>query len=290
MKIALDKKLCKVFPHLYYQRHQDMQRTCMCWGFECGNGWYEPLYELSRNLEKKNREIFAKYRLRIEAAQVKEKYGTLRFYFDIHRYGTPLNYMYGSFLLKCADLMHRIFRFKLRYVVDAKAYEQYEWVERSLDTIKAWNKEFDENSYDVKRYKFEDGKWYEYTKIYHPGKGHNEPVRFAKLYDWYTRLQRYGNLRLRDNDIEYPETLMDEIYAFANDEVNHAEQECAKRCEECGAMLTDTSAAVTRGWIKYVCESCASKMEVEYTKRDKKTYYKGTLVKNAKKRTSTKKE
>jgi len=70
MKDELDKILVKEFPNLYRDRHGKMQDTCMCWGFECGDGWFEIIKELSAKLEP----------LDVVALQVKEKFGGLRFY------------------------------------------------------------------------------------------------------------------------------------------------------------------------------------------------------------------
>jgi hypothetical protein len=57
----------------------------MCWGFECGDGWYRIIKEAAEKLEPLIVAEIAKdpggwnagyYR----ASQIKEKYGTLRFY------------------------------------------------------------------------------------------------------------------------------------------------------------------------------------------------------------------
>jgi hypothetical protein len=57
-----------------------MKNTAMCWGFDCGDGWFLILLALSEKLE---RLILARpedERENFRAVQVKEKYGTLRFY------------------------------------------------------------------------------------------------------------------------------------------------------------------------------------------------------------------
>lgn len=61
---------------LYAQRRMPMNSTCMCWGFECGDGWFGLLDRLSAKLEAINQ----KGQFKIEASQVKEKFGSLRFY------------------------------------------------------------------------------------------------------------------------------------------------------------------------------------------------------------------
>jgi hypothetical protein len=60
------------FPNLYKNHSKSMQETCMCWGFECGDGWFELIKGLSETLEP----------LGIVAEQVKEKFGTLCFYIE----------------------------------------------------------------------------------------------------------------------------------------------------------------------------------------------------------------
>lgn len=77
-------KMMEEFPILYQQKSLSMTETCMCWGIECGEGWYFPLRDLSNKLESLN-ETFGKiYGFEIQAAQVKSKYGILHFYWEIH--------------------------------------------------------------------------------------------------------------------------------------------------------------------------------------------------------------
>ena len=40
MNDALDKYLCEKYPKIFSERHGNMQETCMCWGLECGDGWF----------------------------------------------------------------------------------------------------------------------------------------------------------------------------------------------------------------------------------------------------------
>jgi len=45
------KKLLKRFPLLYRGYYKDMRQTCMCWGFSCGDGWFDLLWMLSLAIE-----------------------------------------------------------------------------------------------------------------------------------------------------------------------------------------------------------------------------------------------
>ena len=51
MKQELQDKLYKNFPKLFAQKDMDMKETCMCWGFECGNGWFTILDQLMSNIQ-----------------------------------------------------------------------------------------------------------------------------------------------------------------------------------------------------------------------------------------------
>jgi hypothetical protein len=51
MKQELDKLLCEKYPKMMVNRNKDMQETCMCWGFECGDGWYNILNQLMGNIQ-----------------------------------------------------------------------------------------------------------------------------------------------------------------------------------------------------------------------------------------------
>ena len=71
------------FPILFQNKDKPMTETCMCWGIECPKGWYNILEQLCTELEYSNMESVAKWGMAIVAEQVKEKFGTLRFYFDV---------------------------------------------------------------------------------------------------------------------------------------------------------------------------------------------------------------
>lgn len=72
MDKKLEAKLVDKYPTLYSRYGGDIKETCMGWGMSCGDGWFKLLDELSANLEPLN----------VVAAQVKEKFGGLRFYIE----------------------------------------------------------------------------------------------------------------------------------------------------------------------------------------------------------------
>ncbi len=51
MRDELDALLCEKYPKMMVNRNKPMQETCMCWGFECGNGWFNILDQLMSNIQ-----------------------------------------------------------------------------------------------------------------------------------------------------------------------------------------------------------------------------------------------
>ena len=84
MRQELDKLLCEKYPKMMVNRNLPMTETCMCWGFDCGDGWYNILNQLMGNIQhhidwkNRNGEVVPQVIL----DQVKEKFGTLRFYYS----------------------------------------------------------------------------------------------------------------------------------------------------------------------------------------------------------------
>ncbi len=83
MKQELDDLLCKKYPKIFAERHLSEMQTCMCWGFSHADGWFNIIDQLCANIqnhidwkEKQGHAI-----PQVVAEQVKEKFGTLRFYY-----------------------------------------------------------------------------------------------------------------------------------------------------------------------------------------------------------------
>lgn len=72
MKTELTDFLNETFPNLYKSHYGRGM------GFECGDGWFSLIYDLSYKLEKEIEKLPEEERP--IATQVKEKFGTLRFY------------------------------------------------------------------------------------------------------------------------------------------------------------------------------------------------------------------
>jgi hypothetical protein len=129
MKRELDSQLCEKYPLIFKDRNADMRTTAMCWGLECGDGWYNIIDVLCGLLTSDYRQAKSRYdsikdkvgqvanewskkivtqeqideakakldeeTLKVPVAvQVKEKFGGLRFYVQA---ATDKHYQYISF-------------------------------------------------------------------------------------------------------------------------------------------------------------------------------------------------
>ena len=89
MKQEYDTYLCTTYPKMFVNRYKPMTETTMCWGFECGNGWYNIINQLCANIQhhidwrNRKNELNPNQPIvpQVTVDQVKEKFGTLRFYY-----------------------------------------------------------------------------------------------------------------------------------------------------------------------------------------------------------------
>jgi hypothetical protein len=96
MNHTLEQVLVENFPKIFEGYHTDPQTSAMSWGFEVDDGWYNIIY-LGCQLIQYHLDWKEKQRMylvetnhpsipepipQLVATQVKEKFGTLRFYYD----------------------------------------------------------------------------------------------------------------------------------------------------------------------------------------------------------------
>jgi len=80
MNKKLELLLVKKYPSIFRNYGGDMVKTCMHWGFEHEDGWFMLLYKACKDIQ----EICNTYNIEFIAEQIKEKFGGLRWYYDIH--------------------------------------------------------------------------------------------------------------------------------------------------------------------------------------------------------------
>jgi len=73
------REILKKYPKIFAQKDLPMTQTCMCWGLDVGEGWLWLIDALCESIQEIV-DSTTKYE-QVEATQVKEKYGGLRFYY-----------------------------------------------------------------------------------------------------------------------------------------------------------------------------------------------------------------
>lgn len=76
MNKNLELKLKNAFPKLLIEMYGEPAKTWMAWGISCDDGWYDIIYKLCDEIQQWS----DKSGIQITAKQIKEKFGTLKFY------------------------------------------------------------------------------------------------------------------------------------------------------------------------------------------------------------------
>jgi len=61
MTPELENKLIKQFPMIFADRYASMTHTCMCWGMECGDGWYDIIYLACLGIKEEYKKMYPWY-------------------------------------------------------------------------------------------------------------------------------------------------------------------------------------------------------------------------------------
>ena len=86
MKTELDEMLCTKYPKIFKNRHGDMRTTAMCWGLECGDGWYNILNQLCGNIQhhinesRKSKARAIRFNRALRRAKVGDKAGLINYF------------------------------------------------------------------------------------------------------------------------------------------------------------------------------------------------------------------
>lgn len=124
MDSKLNNRIYEAFPEFF--KHKDnIQVSLMGWGCECSDGWFDIIWELltSIYLTIDDKDEF-------ELLQIKEKYGTLRVYFDFESNEIKYNLPYK---------FNQITKYKVQRVFDyvrhlLGIYTKYEIINHNVDT------------------------------------------------------------------------------------------------------------------------------------------------------------
>lgn len=98
MSPELQNKLFEEYPELFSNKNKSPRESCMAWGIECGDGWYDLLSAVCWRISQHEENIADRVRIRtqnekpndqsdldyipVKFDQVKEKFGGIRLYYS----------------------------------------------------------------------------------------------------------------------------------------------------------------------------------------------------------------
>ena len=235
--------------------------TGRCW--ECGSGWYNVLADASRQIEGLN-VLGRPYGVKIVSSQIKEKFGTLRWYYDIVRRQTFPERVIGKILPSFN------YDFKMQRVEIEPPSTYQETREVTQEEYDEANKSRWINAIYTKDEK--TGKFYRTITVQKCAKVEYRPTRLKAFYRLRNRILdfkiKFGSLMDKIFDSNDQDAIVALLESKMDEIVNKAEKACWRVCERCGRTIgEDWSPRVeTSGWITYICQECAARTIIERQK------------------------
>jgi hypothetical protein len=94
MKVELETQLFETYHKIFKEKDLPETQTCMCWGVSCGDGWFTLLDKLCAWLQfQTDKNAYPQ----VVADQVKEKFGTLCFYYHLEDTEASLKNQEGAY-------------------------------------------------------------------------------------------------------------------------------------------------------------------------------------------------
>ena len=97
MRQELQDKLYEKYPNLFSNKDKSIQQSCLAWGIECNDGWYDLLSAVCWKIFQHEKNITDRVRIRnennkendqsdleyqpVKFDQIKEKFGGIRIYY-----------------------------------------------------------------------------------------------------------------------------------------------------------------------------------------------------------------
>ena len=258
---------------LYCGRCKSIRDSLMPFGWEHGDGWNDKVAALSYRLEALNVLFYRKYGVRIEAMQVKEKFGTLRFYYEVVVEPTFLTRIVLKAVPRLLEgirgLIERNVDFDVHYVAISEKTYREEWFEIPKEDYEARKiPDCVENNFGWK-FREENGKYFRNVCVCISPKYRIVARRHKFLYficKFFKRLSFILDFSRFVKPSREQTVIHEFMLDLADRYIRDAEEECYGRCEVCGREIgTDYSPrCVTKGWIRYVCEKCANETNEKY--------------------------
>lgn len=247
---------------LYCMHKKPMTETCMCWGLDVPNVWLNEIDDLSKKLEGMNSLVYPVHKVRIQADQVKNKFGILHYYFSVMIDPPALINAYENTVELAMRLIRKI-NFKLKMVTDKEAYDETIKDNIPADKVDEEKKRYEHCS-NVEIIDQPDGTAIKKSVFHHCKQVHYEPTKHKWMYALFKRRWTIKNFlrNLLKWKPSYRQVCIAKVMdSYAFNAIRDCEEKCMHICEQCGHYIGDkwSPTCMTTGWISYLCEECAIK-------------------------------
>lgn len=254
---------------LYCGTKKPPTQSLMCFGWECGDGWNREIADLSYRLEAMNILLYPKYRTRIEAMQIKEKFGYFRGYFNVVIDPPVIRGFPTRMLGKLHDFLANGVNYRYEHVTDVLPHDSEEWNAISKEDFdRKVVPEYVSNQFGWK-FKEEGGKYYRNSCVYHPEQWHRRPTKHLLLHwlkDFSWKLKCMTDCIFSRDTTKEQKVIAAFMDSYMEQCVSETERKCHNTCEYCGNQIGNRyyGRCQTQGWIQYICEDCAKRRNLEY--------------------------
>lgn len=282
----IENDIVKDCPLLFRLYGKSPSKSCLAYGFECNEGWHSAIASACRELETYNNLIYPKYGVYIQADQIKEKFGTLRFYYSIIIDGNKYVSAICDKLNNIADWLsyNSKFNYRFKRVVDVEPYDYTKDYFLSKEDYEA-EKAAKVKASNVTLKEDDDGNYIKSVQLRNYGKYHYEPTRLKFVWMIKNVCEKTSNFLHGYLTTPKYSAATNNAYEFlerkASKIIRRLEDECMDICEFCGRHIGTkySPRCQTTGWIKYICDDCAEKSERNYYKNGE-LWNKTTMLKS----------
>lgn len=265
-KRSLDENIDKETPTL----EEVVSRDCKilykdgyaCW--QCREGWHDLLADISYKIEALHLQFYHKYRVRAQVNECKEKFGTLRLYVTASIDPSA----WKCFIFRLCDRIYEKLRRSIDYgfITITDVPYHIEHVERELSRVD-YIKEKRRGARCANAGAFErNGKYFYVADYENYPQTHREPTKHLILYKVQEFCRKVRVHIQEDRPSKQQEIICRYVNSLLKQWTSEAEKESYNICEACGSHIGEewSPRCETRGWVSYICKSCAEKQDGDY--------------------------
>ena len=233
-----------------------------CW--QCREGWHDLLADLSYKIEALHLQFYRKYRVRAQVSECKEKFGTLHLIVTASIDPPAWKCFISRLFNKIYEKLHYSIDYGFTTITDIPYHIEH--VERELSYVD-YIKEKRRSAKCANVRVFErNGKYFYVADYAKYPQTHKEPTKHLILYKVQEFCRKVGVHNLEEKPSKQQEIICRYVNSLLKQWTSEVEKESYNVCEVCGSQIGEewSPRCETRGWVSYICKSCAEKQDSDY--------------------------